>query len=121
MTEITLAVTKEDGKRVDDGLRMFVNRDRSMRGTGRADWEPKEIRDGELGTTLDILAIIVSGVLGIPGAIDVVSRWCRSQGSSQTVRIVVGSRSVTVEGTEDPAEIARLAETLKAAVPPPAP
>ncbi|MFJ2647491.1 hypothetical protein ACIO1C_12275 [Streptomyces sp. NPDC087420] len=118
MTGIVLTVTATNGNRVPDGLRIFINRDPSMRGIGRAEWEPGEIRAGELGTTLDVLAIVVSGALGIPGAIDVVNRWCRSRGTTSTVKIVVGDKSVTVEGTSDPAEIKQLAETLKAAVTP---
>ncbi|MEV6750677.1 hypothetical protein AB0N21_41315 [Streptomyces sp. NPDC051080] len=97
---------------------MFINRDSSMRGLGRAEWEPRAMRAGELGSTLDILAIILSTAVGIPGAIDVINRWCRSQGPTQTVKILVGSTSVTVTGTNDPEEIKRLAETLKSAVAP---
>ncbi|MET8755217.1 hypothetical protein ABZW32_34725 [Streptomyces sp. NPDC004667] len=118
MTRITMTVTEVDGSAVPDGLRMFINRDSSMRGVGRAEWEPREMRAGELGTGLDILAIVLSTGVGIFGAIDVIKKWCSSQGPAQTVKVMVGSASVTVEGTTNPDEIKRLADALKSAVTP---
>ncbi|MFF1325737.1 effector-associated constant component EACC1 [Streptomyces chartreusis] len=96
---------------------MHVNRDRSLHGIGRAQWIPRSAREGELGTGLDILAIVVSSVVGVPSAIDTVSRWCR--GTRQSVEITVGAKSIKVTGTESPEEIEVLAEALKVAVRPP--
>ncbi|MGR4879556.1 hypothetical protein ACIPUC_09005 [Streptomyces sp. LARHCF249] len=99
-------------------LRTFLVRDPETRRLGRVRWENSAPKTGELGDGLDILAIIISSTIGLPGFVQIVSNWIKSRGSDgNSVEIRLGATGISVSGTEDPAQIRRLADVLKAAYP----
>lgn len=121
MTEVQLRIITETGAKVPDGLRIFLSRDPGLRGVGRARWASAAPVEDTLGDTLDILTLEVTSSLALPSAIETVKRWCASRGTVEGVDIRLGSQKITITGTEDPAEIRRMADLLKAAYPESAP
>lgn len=117
MTEVQLRIVTETGAKVPDGLRTFLSRDAELRGVGRARWTSEAPKEGTLGDALDVLTLVVTSTLTLPSAIEAVRRWCGSRGTTEGVDIRLGSQRITVTGTEDPAEIRRMADLLKAAYP----
>ncbi|MFB7782256.1 hypothetical protein ACFC1D_06030 [Streptomyces vinaceus] len=117
MTEVRLRIVTATGAKVPDGLRIFLSRDPELRGIGRARWASTAPKEGQLGDALDILTLVVTGTLALPSAIEAVKRWCGSRGMAEGVEIRLGSQRITVNGTEDPAEIRHMADLLKAAYP----
>ncbi|MFE6782133.1 hypothetical protein ACFVFF_07725 [Streptomyces sp. NPDC057680] len=101
-----------------EDLRQFLVRDPKSRTAGRYRLKASEPAAGTLGDGLDVLTLVITGTLALPGFIQVVSNWFKSRGDTpDSVEIKLGSAVVTVSGTEDPAEIRRLADILKAAYP----
>ncbi|MFJ3304340.1 hypothetical protein ACIPSA_14670 [Streptomyces sp. NPDC086549] len=115
MTEVQLRIVAETGAKVPDGLRIFLSRDPELRGIGRARWASTAPKEGQLGDALDVLTLVVTSILALPSAIEAVKRWCGSRGTVEGVEIRLGSQRITVTGTEDPAEIRRMADLLEAA------
>ncbi|MEU7295729.1 hypothetical protein AB0A76_21355 [Streptomyces exfoliatus] len=116
-----IEITHPDGAVALEGLKTFLVRDPETRRMGRVRWENAKPESGTLGGGLDVLAIVISGTLALPGFIQVVSNWFKSRGSNSPggAEIRLGSASIMVSGTEDPTEIRRLADVLKAAYPEP--
>ncbi|MGC9495134.1 effector-associated constant component EACC1 [Streptomyces sp. WG7] len=113
-----IEITQPNGAGGLEELRTFLVRDPETRRIGRIRWEKPEPTPGKLGDALDVLAIVISGTLALPGFIQVVSNWFRSRGDDQAaVTIALGSTSIVVSGTEDPAKIRHLADVLQAAYP----
>ncbi|WP_329620024.1 hypothetical protein OG357_05325 [Streptomyces sp. NBC_01255] len=117
MTDVQLRIATEAGAKVPDGLRTFLARDAELRGVGRARWTSEAPKEDTLGDALDVLTLVVTSTLALPSAIEAVRRWCGTRGTTEGVDIRLGSQRITVTGTEDPAEIRRLADLLKAAYP----
>ncbi|MFF4068712.1 effector-associated constant component EACC1 [[Kitasatospora] papulosa] len=117
MTEVELRIVSEAGAKVPDGLRTFLSRDNELRGVGRARWTSEAPKVGTLGDALDVLTLVVASTLALPSAIEAVARWCGSRGTTEGVEIRLGSQRITVTGTDDPAEIRRMADLLKTAYP----
>ncbi|MEV7946416.1 effector-associated constant component EACC1 [Streptomyces rubiginosohelvolus] len=114
----TIEIRHTDGAGHLEELRRFLVRDPNSRAMGRFQLKATEPDAGTLGDSLDVLAIVISGTLALPGFIQVVSNWFKSRGDTpDPVEIKLGSVTVAVSGTEDPAEIRRLADVLKAAYP----
>ncbi|MER5934232.1 hypothetical protein [Streptomyces sp. NPDC002054] len=89
-----------------DGLRRFLAQDPGFRTHGRARWEPSEpAREGQLGTGLEVLTLVITGVLALPAAIDTVRRWCASPGPG---RGVGSARSWSVWAEPSPPHASRL-------------
>lgn len=106
------------GGRAPEALRSFLVRDPVLQAAGRVRWEPaRPARPGELGTGLDVLTLVVSGMLALPSAIDTVRRWCASPGGSDAgVTMSVGEVTVTVRGDSTAEEVAAMAAALRAAL-----
>lgn len=113
-----IEITHPNGTDSLEELRVFLVRDTETRRMGRVRWENSAPKTGELGDGLDILAIVISSVVGLPGFVQVVSNWIKSGGSDgNSVDIRLCGTGISVSGTEDPAQIRRLADILKAAYP----
>lgn len=114
----TIEIRHADGSTQLEDLKRFLARDPNSRTIGRFQLKVTEPAAGTLGDGLDVLAIVISGTLALPGFIQVVSNWFKARGGApDPVEIKLGSVTVAVSGTEDPAEIRRLADVLKAAYP----
>ncbi|SDD11991.1 effector-associated constant component EACC1 [Streptomyces prasinopilosus] len=106
------------GARGLEGLRTYLVRDPRARRLGRVHWQTAEPKAGELGDGLDALGIVLTSLLTLPSFLETIVAWRKSRGqTAETVEIRLGDSSIHVRGTEDPAEIRRLAETLMAAYP----
>ncbi|KQX92689.1 MULTISPECIES: effector-associated constant component EACC1 [Streptomyces] len=117
MTE-TIEIHQVDGVRQLEDLKRFLVRDPSTRTMGRFQLRNTEPAAGTLGDGLDVLTLVISGTLALPGFVQVVSTWFKSRGeASAAVEIKLGTAKIAVSGTEDPAEIRRLADVLRAAYP----
>ncbi|MFF5808255.1 hypothetical protein [Streptomyces sp. NPDC012746] len=111
-------ITHPNGTDSLEELRTFLVRDPETRRLGRFRWENSAPKTGELGDGLDILTLAITSALALPGFIQTVSNWCKSRGTEEdSVQIRLGAIAVKVSGTEDPAQIRRLADILKAAYP----
>ncbi|MFB7609782.1 effector-associated constant component EACC1 [Streptomyces gardneri] len=114
----TIEIRHTDGVRHLEDLKRFLVRDPSTRTIGRYQLRSTEPAAGTLGDGLDVLTLVVSGTLALPAFIQVVSNWFKSRGEApEAVEIRLGSARIAVSGTEDPAEIRRLADILQAAYP----
>ncbi|GGV79704.1 hypothetical protein GCM10015535_16890 [Streptomyces gelaticus] len=112
-TSITLKITLAGGSRVPDGLRAFIARDPSLRGVAQAQWQSRKVQAGTLGDGLDVLALVVTGALALPSAIETVKRWVSSQGGeAASVVISRDGVSVAISGVEDSEQLQKLAAAL---------
>ncbi|WAZ26161.1 hypothetical protein STRCI_007712 [Streptomyces cinnabarinus] len=114
----TVLLTDPSGGKVPDALRAFLVRDPLMPAVGRVRWQPSAgARPGELGTAMDVLTLVVTGLLALPSAIDVVRKWCSSPGQTgSSVVLTVGEVTVTVTAASTPEEIAAMAAALTSAL-----
>ncbi|MFI8387906.1 hypothetical protein [Streptomyces sp. NPDC085540] len=111
-------ITHRNGSDALEELRIFLVRDPEVRRLGRVRWGNPAPKAGELGDGLDVLTLVITSLLALPGFIYGVSSWVKSRGSDRDdVEIRLGTVTVTVSGTEDPAQIRQLAELLKTAYP----
>ncbi|MFE0701221.1 hypothetical protein [Streptomyces sp. NPDC058872] len=114
MSDGILLTAPVDDARAADSLRRWLMRDGAvqraeLRSTGKE-------REGVLADPVAIIAIIVSGVLALPGAIDSVKRWRKTQPSTTSpVVLRIGSISVEITGNEDAATLSRYVELLQQA------
>ncbi len=115
-----IEIVHPDGVQTLEGLRIFLTRDPAARKVGRIRWETSGPGEEELGDGLDVLSIVISSVLGLPDFVQAVANWVRSRnGATDAIEIKLGAAQITVTGTDDPGEINRLADVLKAAYPAP--
>ncbi|CCK25084.1 hypothetical protein BN159_0705 [Streptomyces davaonensis JCM 4913] len=116
----TVLLTDPDGGKVPDALRAFLVRDPIMPTVGRVRWQPltgARPRPGELGTAIDVLTLVVTSLIALPSAIDVVRKWCSSPGQTgSSVVLSVGEVTVTVTAASAPDEIAAMAAALTTAL-----
>ncbi|MFD3548625.1 hypothetical protein ACFWUW_23995 [Streptomyces sp. NPDC058655] len=113
-----IEISHPDGTDSLEDLKTFLVRHPETRRMGRIRWENAAPKRGELGDGLDILTLAITGVLALPGFVHAVSSWIKSRGSEgDSVQIRLGAIEIIVSGTEDPAQIKRLADVLKAAYP----
>ncbi|MCC8452828.1 effector-associated constant component EACC1 [Streptomyces rochei] len=113
-----MVLTDRNGGKAPDSLRAFLVRDPLIQAAGRVKWQPvHRAKPGELGTGLDVLTLVITGVLALPSAIETVRKWCASVGPSDaSVAVSVGDVTVTVTGSTGPDEIAAMATALTAAL-----
>ncbi|MFJ8166529.1 hypothetical protein ACIRBY_37195 [Streptomyces sp. NPDC096136] len=117
MTE-SIKITHSNGIESLQELKTFLVRDPETRRLGRIRWENSAPATGVLGDGLDILTLVVTSAMALPSFIQGVSNWVKSHGTGESgVEIKLGVTRITVSGTEDPAQIRRLADVLKSAYP----
>ncbi|MFD9413052.1 hypothetical protein ACFWBN_39520 [Streptomyces sp. NPDC059989] len=118
-----IRITSPLGGQAPASLQRFLTADPEFRACGRARWEAgAPTVEGHLGTGLDVLTLVVTGVLALPAAIDTVRRWCTAPGNRDTsVELRAGGVTVIVSGTTALHDVAALATTLAAALEPTAP
>ncbi|WP_406483266.1 hypothetical protein [Streptomyces sp. NBC_01615] len=73
--------------------------------------------EGLLGTGLDVLALVVTGGLALPTAIETVYRWCTTPGRRNAqINLSVGAVTVTVTASASAEELAAMTAALTAAL-----
>ncbi|MEU5402843.1 hypothetical protein ABZ348_26495 [Streptomyces sp. NPDC005963] len=113
--EIVLESPATDARAADSLRRWLIRDGAALRATHRAGGP---VREGILADAVAVIAIVVSGVLALPAAIDSVRRWFATQPpATGPVTLRRGAVSIEISGSEDVETLVRYARLLENAEP----
>ncbi|MEU0987849.1 hypothetical protein [Streptomyces sp. NPDC005953] len=113
--EIVLESPTTDPRAADSLRRWLVRDGAALRATYRSGGP---VREGVLADAVAVVAIVISGVLALPAAIDSVRRWFATQPPS-TGPIILrrGAVAIEISGSEDVETLGRYVRLLEATEP----
>ncbi|MEV4253144.1 hypothetical protein AB0J52_08220 [Spirillospora sp. NPDC049652] len=83
----------------------WLTRESDIRQNSQVKLQHKDVAEGEMGTTLDIITLFVTGTLAFPSFAETIMNWKEGRRRDFPILVEVNNKKVVIpEGTEELAE-----------------